>query len=67
MAQPRIRTSVTLLADQARAVRRQAEREGHGNVSLIIQRALDKELEIERDVPDDDDDAADDAVVELTA
>ena len=41
----RIKQSVSFRPDQFTALKEQAERERHGNLSLIVQRAVDRELE----------------------
>lgn len=41
----RKKQSISFRPDQFAALKEQAERERHGNVSLIVQRALDRELE----------------------
>lgn len=42
---PRKKIGISLRIDQAQALREQAVIERHDNVSLIVQRAIDRELE----------------------
>lgn len=42
---PRKKIGIALRIDQATALREQAVIERHGNVSLIVQRAIDRELD----------------------
>lgn len=42
--EPRVKQSVALRRDQLTALRELAARERHGNLSLIVQRAIDREL-----------------------
>lgn len=41
----RIKQSVSFRPGQFTALKEQAERERHGNLSLVVQRAVDRELE----------------------
>lgn len=42
--EPRVRVAVSMRRSQHEALRLAAHDERHGNVSLIVQRAIDKEL-----------------------
>lgn len=42
--EPRVRVAVSMRRSQHEALRSAADAERHGNVSLIVQRAIDKEL-----------------------
>lgn len=42
--EPRVRVAVSMRRSQHEALREQALSERHGNLSLIVQRAIDKEL-----------------------
>lgn len=43
--EPRVKQSVALRRAQLTALRALAAQERHGNISLIVQRAVDRELE----------------------
>jgi hypothetical protein len=43
--EPRVKQSIAFRRDQFAALLERAEQERHGNISLIVQRALDRELE----------------------
>lgn len=43
--EPRVKVGMTVRRDQAQALRELAMQEKHGNVSYIVQRAIDRELE----------------------
>lgn len=43
--EPRIKHSIALRRDQLANLRELASEERHGNVSLIVQRAIDRELD----------------------
>lgn len=43
--EPRVKVGMTVRRDQAQSLRELAMRERHGNVSYIVQRAIDREIE----------------------
>lgn len=45
LKQPRIKVGIALRLDQRDGLREVAKAERHGNVSLIVQRAIDNELD----------------------
>jgi hypothetical protein len=45
MAEPRVKVSIALRRDQVEALRLLADAERHGNVSFVVQRAIDRELD----------------------
>lgn len=52
---PRIKVGISLRVDVHQALRERAELERHGNVSLIVQRAIDRELGLTNKTVDEQD------------
>ncbi len=51
---PRVRVAVSMRQSQHQALREAAEAERHDNVSLIVQRAIDRELGLVNPPKDED-------------